>query len=249
MLPVSLFGMSVSASELAEMSHVDDKEGAEAHAAALRTRLDAGLRQIAFLVVPSAVAFLTLGGVVVALLFQNQRFGANATTITWSIVAGSAIGLLANTMGRLYSSTFYVLRDTRTPLKFALLRITVGAALGWTGSVLVPRWTGINPIWGGAGLTAASGVAAWVEFSLLRRSLNARIGRTGVPATYLAALWGAGLSSAALAWGAKLLLGDVGPVRSGIVILGVYGAAYFALTAAFGIPESRESLARLRRLG
>jgi putative peptidoglycan lipid II flippase len=152
-------------------------------------------------------------------------------------------------MGRLYSSTFYVLRDTRTPLKFALLRITVGAALGWTGSVLVPRWTGINPIWGGAGLTAASGVAAWVEFSLLRRSLNARIGRTGVPATYLAALWGAGLSSAALAWGAKLLLGDVGPVRSGIVILGVYGAAYFALTAAFGIPESRESLARLRRLG
>jgi putative peptidoglycan lipid II flippase len=249
MLPVSLFGMSVSASELAEMSHVDDRDGAEAYAAVLRTRLDAGLRKIAFLVVPSAVAFLTLGGVVVALLFQNRRFDANATTITWSIVAGSAIGLLANTMGRLYSSTFYVLRDTRTPLKFALLRITVGAALGWAGSILLPRWTGIDPKWGGAGLTAASGIAAWIEFSLLRRSLNGRIGPTGFPATYIGGLWGAGLLSAALGWGAKVLLGNVGPVLSGVVILGVYGASYFALTAVFGIPESRQTLERLRRFG
>jgi putative peptidoglycan lipid II flippase len=249
MLPVSLFGMSVSASELAEMSHVDEKQGAEARATILRARLDAGLRQIAFLVVPSAVGFLALGGVMVALLFENRKFGPGATTITWSIVAGSAIGLLANTMGRLYSSTFYVLRDTRTPLKFALLRITVGALLGWIGSVLVPRWLRIDPMWGGAGLTAASGVAAWIEFSLLRQALNSRIGRTGISGTFLAGLWGAALLSAALGWGAKVMLGNAGPVIAGVIILGVYGAAYFGFTAAFGIPESRSGLARLLRFG
>jgi len=249
MLPVSLFGMSVSASELAEMSHIDEAQGAEARAAQLRVRLDAGLRQIAFLVVPSAVGFLALGGVIVALLFQNRRFEADATTITWGIVAGSAVGLLANTMGRLYSSTFYVLRDTRTPLKFALIRITLGALLGWTASRMVPRWLGIDPVWGGAGLTAAAGVSAWVEFTLLRRALNARIGRTGVPKQFLAMLWSAALLAAALGWGVKLLLPGAGAIIAGILILGVYGAAYFAMTAALGIPESRRILARVRRLG
>jgi putative peptidoglycan lipid II flippase len=249
MLPVSLFGMSVSASELAEMSHVDETQGVDAHAAMLRRRLDAGLRQIAFLVVPSAVAFLTLGGVMIALLFQNRRFDAGATTITWSIVAGSAVGLLANTMGRLYSSTFYVLRDTRTPLKFALVRITLGAALGWTAAVYVPRWLGIDPIWGGAGLTTAAGVSAWIEFSLLRHALNIRIGRTGIPARFLAGLWAAALLSAALGWGAKLALAGAGPIVAGIIILGVFGATYFGITAAFGIPESRRMMKRLQRTG
>jgi putative peptidoglycan lipid II flippase len=248
MLPVSLFGMSVSASELTEMSHVDEQQGIEARAAELRLRLDAGLRKIAFLVVPSAVGFLALGGVMVALLFQNQRFDERATTITWSIVAGSAIGLLANTMGRLYSSTFYVLRDTRTPLRFAIVRITLGAILGWTGAALVPRWMGIDPMWGGAGLTAAAGVSAWVEFSLLRHALNARIGRTGIRASFLAGLWGAALLSAALGWGARFFLTGRGPILSGILILALYGGAYFGLTAAFGIPESRRLLDDVRQL-
>jgi len=231
------------------MSHIDEAQGADARAAQLRVRLDAGLRQIAFLVVPSAVGFLALGGVIVALLFQNRRFEADATTITWGIVAGSAVGLLANTMGRLYSSTFYVLRDTRTPLRFALIRITLGALLGWTASRMVPRWLGIDPVWGGAGLTAAAGVSAWVEFTLLRRALNARIGRTGVPKQFLAMLWLAALLAAALGWGVKLLLAGAGVIIAGILILGVYGAAYFAMTAAVGIPESRRILARVRRLG
>ncbi len=58
-LPVSLFGMSVSAAELPEMSSAT---GTEAERAThLRTRLENGLRQIAFFVVPSAVAFVALG--------------------------------------------------------------------------------------------------------------------------------------------------------------------------------------------
>ncbi len=63
-LPVSLFGMSVSAAELPHMSGAlgDDREVAEA----LRARLDPGLRQIAFFVVPSVAAFLVLGDVIVA---------------------------------------------------------------------------------------------------------------------------------------------------------------------------------------
>jgi lipid II flippase MurJ-like protein len=67
-LPVSLFGMSIAAAELPAMSAV----GVEGQAA-LRARLDAGLRQIAFFVVPSAMAFLALGDVVAAALLQTGR--------------------------------------------------------------------------------------------------------------------------------------------------------------------------------
>src|SRR5215471_15266808 len=63
-LPVSLFGMSVSAAELPLMSGA--LGAAEEVAAILRTRLNNGLRQITFLVVPSVVAFLALGDVIVA---------------------------------------------------------------------------------------------------------------------------------------------------------------------------------------
>ncbi|HEX7020389.1 MAG TPA: murein biosynthesis integral membrane protein MurJ, partial [Gemmatimonadaceae bacterium] len=182
MLPVSLFGMSVSAAELAEMSHVSEEQGREVYNALLRRRLDAGLRQIAFLVVPSAMAFLALGGVIIALLFQTGRFHASSTQITWSIVAGSAVGLLANTMGRLYSSTFYVLRDTRTPLKFAVIRVTLTAVLGWLFAIEAPKWFNLSAVWGAAGLTASAGISAWLEFTLLRQALNRRIGRTGAPA-------------------------------------------------------------------
>ena len=66
-LPVSLFGMSVSAAELPAMSGAAGLAGTDA----LRQRLNAGLRPIAFFVVPSAVAFLALGDVVSAALLQT----------------------------------------------------------------------------------------------------------------------------------------------------------------------------------
>src|SRR6266542_7120093 len=58
-LPVSLFGMSVSAAELPAMSRAIGTP--EAVAAVLRYRLDEGLRRIAFFIVPSSMAFLALG--------------------------------------------------------------------------------------------------------------------------------------------------------------------------------------------
>jgi len=73
-LPVSLFGMAVSAAELPEMSRaIGDHEQVATY---LRGRLGAGLRNIAFFVIPSAAAFIAFGDVIAALLFQRGRFTA-----------------------------------------------------------------------------------------------------------------------------------------------------------------------------
>ena len=82
----------------------------------------------------------------------------------WGILAGSAVGLLASTLGRLYSSTYYALRDTRTPLRYAVVRVALTTGLGYLCSIPLPVWIGIDPRWGAAGLTASAGVAGWVEF-------------------------------------------------------------------------------------
>ena len=245
-LPVSLFGMSVSAAELPVMSSAlgDEQEVA----GYLRRRLDAGLRRIAFFIVPASAAFLALGDVIAAALLQTGRFSHADSVFVWGILAGSTVGLLASTLGRLYSSTYYALRDTRTPLKFAVLRVAATTALGYAMAIPLPPALGIDPRWGVAGLTASAGIAGWIEFALLRRTLGRRIGPTGVPAPLLAKLWTAAIAAAAVGWGVKLAIGRQNPVLAAALILTPYGLVYFGMAAAFGVDEARGLAARLRRL-
>lgn len=247
-LPISLFGIAVSAAELPAMSRSagDSSELTEEVRLQLRTRLTSGLRQLAYFVVPSAVAFLALGHVLAGVLFQSGRFTAGDSVIVWTILGGSAVGLLAATMGRLFSSAYYALRDTRTPLRFAGIRVAFNVALGWFAALHLPRLLGLEPTWGGAGLTAAAGTAAWIEFTLLSRGLAGRIGSVGVPVALLLRLWAAALLSAAAAW-AVLSLGPLpGPRPLGILVLVTYGASYLLITRMLDVGEARSLLGRLR---
>jgi putative peptidoglycan lipid II flippase len=217
-------------------------------AALLRQRLNSGLRRIAFLIVPSAMAFLVLGDVITAALFQTGKFTRDNTLYVWGILAGSAVGLLASTLGRLYSSTYYALRDTRTPLRFATIRVLLTTGLGFLFAFLVPRWLGIAPRWGVAGLTASAGIAGWVEFTLLRRTLNRRIGATGLPPGLTAKLWVSAAAGAAAAWGIKMFAGGWDPKLAALVILPPYGMIYFAVAWLFGVKESADLFGRALRL-
>jgi putative peptidoglycan lipid II flippase len=245
-LPVSLFGMSVSAAELPTMSK--ELGSKQAVADSLRQRLDQGLHRIAFFIVPSSMAFLALGDVITAVLYQTGRFVQADTTFVWGILAGSAIGLLASTLGRLYSSTYYALHDTRTPLGFAIVRVILTTVLGYFCSLQLPRILGVDPQWGVAGLTASAGIAGWVEFALLRRSLNRRIGRTGLPSSYVIKLWLSAGIGASLGWGLKVLVGHRHPVIVAVIVLGGYGVTYFGVTSLFGIGEARRVISRGLRM-
>jgi len=242
-LPVSLFGMAVSAAELPAMSGV---VAADAHDV-LQRRLNAGLRQIAFFVVPSAVAFIALGDIVAGAVLQTGRFRYEDSVRVWGILAGSAVGLLATTLGRLYASTYYALRDTRTPLRYAILRVLLTTALGYVCAIPLPRWLGIDPFWGTAGLTASAGIAGWVEMLMLRSTLNARIGSTGLPAGYVARLWASAAAGAAVAWAIKLTVHPSNPIVSGIVILVPYGLVFLGMTMILRIPEASTAIARVMR--
>jgi putative peptidoglycan lipid II flippase len=243
MLPVSLFGIAISAAELPEMSSAPDAESAALH---IRKRLQDSLTRMSFFVVPSAIALFLLGDVIAGGLYQHGRFTATDTRYTWGILAAASIGLMASTRGRLYSSAFYALRDTRTPLRFAVIRVVLAAAGGWAGSKFLPDALGISAIWGAAALALSSAVAGWVEFMLLRSRMSARIGDASVPLSQMLTLWGIALAAGAAAFGVKAGMGDAHRLVLAFAVLGTFGALYVGLSAAAGVETARGSLRRVR---
>ena len=193
------------------------------------------------------MAFLALGDVVAAAILQTGRFRREESVYVWAILAGSAIGLLASTLGRLYSSTYYALRDTRTPLRYAIVRVALTTALGYLCAIPLPRWLGIPSMWGAAGLTASAGIAGWIEMLMLRSTLNARIGRTGLPFDYVAKLWASASAGAAVAWAIKWIAPPLHPVVAAVLVLGPYGVVFLAGTLALRIPEAASAFARVTK--
>ncbi|MGZ6080539.1 MAG: murein biosynthesis integral membrane protein MurJ [Myxococcaceae bacterium] len=265
LLPVSLFGMSVSAAELPELAR-ETALGPEG-LARLRARIDRGLERIAFFVVPSAVAFLLIGDVLGALLFQTGKFDAADTRWLWYLLMGSAVGLVAGTLGRLYASAFYALQDARTPLLFASIRVVLSAVLAYVSVRYGPGWFGVPVEIGAVGITATTGLAAWLEFLLLRRAMARRIGRTGIPTRRLAWFWGSALTAGGLAllgkmwltervgpapalarfWGTQVLPAPaMSPLLVAAVLVPVFGGVYLGLTALGGASQLRAVLSRLR---
>jgi putative peptidoglycan lipid II flippase len=241
-LPVSLFGMAVSAAELPAMS--SEMGTSTEIAQALRKRLTAGLQQIAYFVIPSAVAFVLLGDVVIASIYRTGQFRHDDVLFVWGVLAGSAVGLLASTSGRLYSSAFYALRDTRTPLKFAVLRVGLTLSLGYICALPLPGLLGISQRWGAAGLTLSAGCAGWLEFLLLRRALHIRIGVVESGQARIARLWAVATGAALACVGLKLVLPFHNAILVGICVLLPYGAIYVGVTRWMGIG----SLGTLSRL-
>lgn len=268
LLPIGLFGMSVAAAELPEMS---SSVGAleDVHAR-LRARLEGGKRNIAFFVVPSVIGFLFMGRNIVSAIYRTGQFGAGDTLFVWYILIGSTVGLLAATWGRLYSSAFYALRDTRTPLRFAVIRVILTAVLGvifafplrpWIPRFFttilrlpIPSIPGIELALGAVGLTASAGIAGWIEFLMLRQAMARRIGKVVVPGVFQAQVWGAAVLAGIGALSAgRLGLGritraprfhyDFGPV----LLIGIFCVLYFIGTGMMGLPEAHRVLKRLIR--
>jgi putative peptidoglycan lipid II flippase len=263
LLPLSLFGMAISAAELPAMAQASET------GEALRQRMSTALGRMSFFVVPSAVAFGLLGDVVAGSLLQTGAFTGADTRITWYMLIGAGIGLLYSTRGRLLASAFYALRDTRTPLKFAVVRVALAAAGAYYCVRVLPEQLGLPADLGTAGITATSAIAGSLEYLLLRRALKEKLGGA-VPVPSTAKLWLAALVSAALGLGIKLgltrwggpdpaVLAEWGggllpapalsPVLTAALVLGPFGVAYFLITYAMKVPQSEAVLGKvLRRL-
>lgn len=242
LLPIALFGMSISASELPAMSSI---KGSDLEINTyLRHRLERGLKKIGFFIIPSVCALIFLGNVIVAAIYQSGKFTVNDVYYVWMVLSGASIGLLASTLGRLYSSTYYSLKDTRTPLKFAFIRVLLTTVLGYLFAFPLPRILGLNHFWGTVGLTTSAGLAGWVEFYLLRSSLNKRIGKTGLTISYQSPLWISAIIASLFALAVEHTI-HTKPIFVAVVVFLTFGITYLFGSYFFKVEESKRLIDKI----
>ena len=256
MLPISLFAMSVAAAELPELSRLQ-REGDEAR---LR-RVEAGVRQIAFLTLPTFVGFLVFGWLLVGLVFRGREFGAQDQALVALTLAGYTLGLLPTTIARLLQNLFYSLDETRWPARVATARVTVSAAIGaalmiWldrfgVASLLVGAPRGDELRLGAVGLALGSAVGGWLELALLLRGARRLLPGAALPWRPLARMGALAITAAAPAAALWWLLFE-GRWTSwpgwpaALAVLALYAVAYLGGAVALRFPETRAWLGRLR---
>ncbi|WP_263784796.1 murein biosynthesis integral membrane protein MurJ [Salinibacter grassmerensis] len=237
MLPISLFGMSVAASELPELSRLTQEK-----AAAFSARLRRSLRQIAFLTVPTVVGYLVFGVLLVGALFRTGQFQAGSTWLVAIVLGGYSLGILATTLSRLLQNAFYAIGDTTTPAWIAVLRVTVSTivavpAMFWLDTIPLAAVVGPLPgdelFLGALGLSLGATVGAWVEVAALRHWLQGPLPDARIPWGNAGRMLGLALVSlgpGAAVWG---LLPNWHVLVVAPIVVAAYAAVY--LGAAWGL--------------
>ncbi|MGH7556119.1 MAG: murein biosynthesis integral membrane protein MurJ [Longimicrobiales bacterium] len=249
-LPISLFGMSIAAAELPELSR---QRSAEAEA--LRERVNPALRHMAVLVVPSCVAFLLLGDIIVAALYQTGDFGADDTMFVYILLAGYSVGLLAATSTRLFASTFFALHDTKTPAKIAAVRVFASAIVGAALMLWLRGYSYAGHTLGPFGLSIAASGSAWLEWVLLRGSLRRRLGAVGSGTGLVLKLVASAIVAALVGRAVLLVLPEsllpeseqLQHIAAAAYVIIPFGLVYFLLARALGVREAAATVDRVFR--
>ena len=249
LLPISLFGMAIAASELPELSRQRKAPTSE-----VALQVSAALERIHLLLVPSVAAFLLLGDVFIGGLYQRGEFRSTDTPVVYAVLAAYALGLLASAGSRVLSSAFYAMRDTRTPARVAYFRVGVSLAVGISLMFPLDRFASGELHYGATGLALGASVAAWLEYALLRRRLARVLGPHGPARSVRGRILGAAVVAGLVALASKWFLGSNVPLHDGVIarLLGgsvpwlvqpalavstafVFGVAYLTVTARLGV--------------
>lgn len=226
-LPVSLFGVSVAAVALPDLSR---DAAAGPPETTLRARIAVGLRRVTFFVVPSAFAFAAIGPALVGALFQTGRFGADDTQLVAGVLAAYSVGLLGAASVKLLASGFYALRDTRTPVVVAVATLIVS-----TGAALVL----MGPL-GPAGIALGASMGSVLNLVLQLWLLERRVGPVlGVAERRSLVQVAAGALGAAGAGMATTTAADgLAPIPLAMLAAGAFGVTYLVFTRLLGHPDA-----------
>jgi putative peptidoglycan lipid II flippase len=231
LLPVSLFGVSVAAAELPDLARAE----ATAALGPLHERVRSGWQRVLFYIVPSAVAFVAFGDLLVGMLYRSGRFGAAEQQVVHVILGAYALGLISAGAVKLLASAHYALRDYRTPLRASIISVCISAMLATVTGLALRDWR-----FAAAGIAAGSALGSYANLAVLLRGLHVRLGPL-----YTSAMWrGTGriVVASAVATlvgvGVRLLLGARSVWVVGPPTLGAFALSYLLVAWAMGSAEA-----------
>ena len=233
LLPVSLFGLSIAAAELPELSR-DRASGMTA----VRKRAEQAVGKVLFWMIPVTGGYIFHREAVTA-IFQRGAFDQGQVTAVGLILAAYALGLPAAGTARVLSSTFFALGDTRTPARIAFARIAVSAGVGVALMFPLDRHVVGGLGMGAAGLAGGSAAGSWLELLLLRRKLGRRLPGLALADGRVARCLFAAIVATAAGMLPGLLLPPLAPLlRAAVTILPV-ALLYLGITRALGVSPVR----------
>jgi putative peptidoglycan lipid II flippase len=272
LLPISVFGMSVAAAELPDLSEVNVHDPDTRRA--FRRRMEAGMGRILFYVAPTTTLFIVVGDVIVRVLFQRGAIDSDDTTAIWYVIAAFSLGLPATTASRLLQNALYALGDARTPARLAAVRVSVAALVGLALMFPLDRLTiegGQIQGWGDifalgplpesvrtdtngvphlgiVGLALGAALSSWMEYRLLSTAVAWRIGRSRLGGRWINPIAAACIAAAVVAFATELVFGEMYSILAAPLILGPAGLAYLVVAHALRVPEATATLGRITAL-
>ncbi|MBF0584702.1 MAG: murein biosynthesis integral membrane protein MurJ [Magnetococcales bacterium] len=138
----------------------------------LRQDLDFALRIVLLINIPATAGLIVLREPILTMLFERGAFSGETTQLTAQALLAYSLGLGAYSAIKVAAPVYYALKDTRTPVRIAILCML--ANIVFSLLLMVPLRH--------AGLALATALAAFLNAGLLLYHLRSKIGyRPGRP--------------------------------------------------------------------
>ncbi|MDA8388167.1 MAG: murein biosynthesis integral membrane protein MurJ [Nitrospiraceae bacterium] len=163
--PVGVFGAAMGMAALPALSH----HAIEGDMDSLRQDFSFAMRVLFFLSLPAMAGLIALRVPIISTLFLRGRFSYAAVEGTAGALFFYSVGIWAMVGARVLNVTFYSMKDTKGPMKSAVLALGSNLAL----SVALMRMMRH----GYEGLALANALAATINFAVLFYLLRGKLGR------------------------------------------------------------------------
>jgi len=159
-LPIGVIGVALG-TVLLPMLARNIAEGNEEQVSANQNKaIELGL----FFTIPAAVAFMVVPYQLIHVLFERNAFTAEDSWQTAYALMAYAAGLPAYVLAKVFSPGYFARKDTRTPVKFALVALVVNLMLNL---ILMQYFAHV-------GLAMATAISAWLNVAMLAGGLVRR---------------------------------------------------------------------------
>ncbi len=235
-LPAGIFGAAIAIALFPMLAEHYAKEDEDRY----RRDFSFGIRNTMFLTVPSAIVMGVMPAAIVRLLMQYGDFSAESTAAVAQVMMWFAPGIVALSGLYIVARAFYARHDTRTPLLVGVISVSTCVVLSFALMKAMAL----------AGLALAMTTSNFINAGVLMAVLKRRVGRldgAGMVGSQLRCLPANLFLAAACYWGpsyAESLLGLEGVAVRAVAVLAplvVGGAGFFALSAAFKVPELKSA--------
>ncbi len=159
--PLGVFAIALSIAILPTLSqHI-----AKGEIDKMKDSFSFGYKLLSFFTFPSTVGLIVLSYPIVRLFYQHGLFSSQDTSLTEVALVCYSIGLFATAILRLVVSSFYALKDTRTPLRIGIFVVVFNIIL----DLILVRYLAH------AGLALATSVSAILHLVILSISLDKKV--------------------------------------------------------------------------